>query len=94
MRQLIIAAASALLLAGCTTPQERAARMQADMDRIIVEYGPACVRLGYQANSDQWRNCLLQLSTKDDIVRYGSTQFYGYYGRPRWGAGGMWGPYW
>ena len=47
MRQLIIAAASALLLAACSTPQERAARMQAEMDRIIVEYGPACVRIGY-----------------------------------------------
>lgn len=93
MRQLIIAAASVLLLAACTTPQERAARMQADMDRIVVEYGPACVRLGYQGNSDQWRSCVLQLSTKDDIVRYG-TSVYGSYGRGHWGGGGMWGPRW
>jgi hypothetical protein len=94
MRQFIIVAASVLLLAACTTPQERAARMQADMDRIVVEYGPACVRLGYQANSDQWRNCVLQLSTKDDIVRYGSSHIYGGFGRSHWGGGGMWGPGW
>lgn len=93
MRQLIIVAASALLLAGCTTPQERAARMQADMDRIIVEYGPACTRLGYQANSDGWRNCLLQLNTNDEIIRYGnSSRFYGGWGRSHWGGGGIWGP--
>jgi hypothetical protein len=37
---------------------------------------------------------VLQLSTKDDIVRYGSTQFYGGFGRSHWGGGGMWGPAW
>lgn len=95
MRQHMIVAAGALLLAACSTPQERAARMQADMDRIIVEYGPACARLGYQAQSDQWRNCLLQLSTKDDIARYGyPTRVYGGVGRSHWGGGGLWGPYW
>ncbi len=93
MRPFIVLAASTLLLAGCTTPQERAARMQADMDRIIVEYGPACSRLGYQANSDPWRNCLLQLNTNDEIIRSGySTRFYGGWGRSHWGGGGVWGP--
>ncbi|MDL2357747.1 MAG: hypothetical protein QFF03_21045 [Pseudomonadota bacterium] len=90
----MIAAAGALLLAGCTTPQERAARNQADMDRIMVEYGPACIRLGYAANTDQWRNCLLQLSTKDDIERYGySARISGGFGHGYWG-GGRWGPGW
>lgn len=92
MRPLTFLAASALLLAGCTTPQERAARNQADMDRIIVEYGPACTRLGYQPNSDVWRNCVLQLNTNDEITRYGSTRFYGGWGRSHWGGGGVWGP--
>lgn len=93
MRQFIIAAASALLLAACTTPAERAARMQAEMDRIMIEYGPACVTLGYEARSDQWRNCVLQLSAKDDIARYGSPMHvYGGFGRSHWGGGGLWGP--
>jgi hypothetical protein len=95
MRQLIVVAASALLLAACSTPQERAARMQADMDRIMVEYGPACARLGFQPQSDPWRNCVLQLSTKDEITRYGyPTHVYGGFGRSHWGGGGLWGPYW
>lgn len=93
MRPLTILAASALLLAGCTTPQERAARLQADMDRVVVEYGPACTRLGYRPNSDPWRNCLLQLNTNDEITRYGyQGRFYGGWGRSHWGGGGVWGP--
>jgi hypothetical protein len=95
MRQSLIVAASVLLLAACSTPQERAAQMQAEMDRIIAEYGPACTKLGYAANSDPWRNCLLHLSTKEEIDRYAySTQFYGGFGRSHWGGGGIWGPYW
>ena len=95
MRQLFIAAASALLLAACSTPQERSAKMQAEMDRILVEYGPACTRLGFEANSDQWRNCVLQLSTKGDIERYGyPARVYGGWGRSHWGGGGLWGPAW
>lgn len=88
MRQFILVAASALLLGACTTPQERSARMQAEMDRMVVEYGPACTRLGYTANTDQWRSCVLQLSTKDDIGRYGyPSTYYGGFGRPYWGPG-------
>lgn len=88
MRTLLLATASALCLIGCSTPQERALKQQADMDRMIIEYGPACERLGYTANSDQWRGCVLQLSTKDEIGRYAN---YGPYGYP-YGWGGP--PYW
>jgi hypothetical protein len=92
------AIAGALLcvaLAACSTPQERAAQKQAEMENMMAVYGPACVRLGYAVNSDPWRNCILSLSTKDDLVRYG--QWPGYY--PGWGPGywrgsGYWGPYW
>jgi len=41
----------ALLLAGCATPEQRA-------DRIIAIYGPLCDRLGYEKNSDKWRDCV------------------------------------
>lgn len=95
MRKFIFVAAGALLLAACTTPQQRAAKMQAQMDRIMVEYGPACVRIGYQANTDAWRNCVLQLSTRDEVTRYGYPHhIYGGFGRSHWGGGGLWGPYW
>jgi hypothetical protein len=95
MRTSIILIASSLLLAGCTTTQERAAEMQAEVDNMVAVYGPACTKLGYPTNSDQWRNCLLSLSTKDEIERGYATHFYGGFGpHPYWGAGGWWGPYW
>jgi hypothetical protein len=50
-----------LALAACTTPQERAAQAQADVERMMAIYGPACVRLGYAAQSDAWRSCVLSL---------------------------------
>jgi hypothetical protein len=95
MRTLIRLVADSLLLAGCTTPVERAAKLHADIDSMIVTYGPACVRMGFSANTDPWRNCVLQLSAKEDIKRHGvSAHYYANYGRPYWGAGGWWGPYW
>ena len=93
MRRLIVCAA--LALAGCATPQERAARLQADMERDMAIYGPACARLGYTASSDPWRACILQLGTKDEL-RYNAypSAYYGGYGPGRWRGGGFWGPYW
>lgn len=85
--------AAALLLAACSTPQERAAKMQAEMEHMMVVYGPACARLGYQANSDQWRNCVLQLSAKEEIERATVHPYYGW-GPDYWRASRYWGPYW
>lgn len=82
-----------VLLSGCATPQEKAARAQAEMEQMMQVYGPACAKLGYPADSDQWRNCVLQLSAKDEIQRYGPS-YYGGFGRRHWAMGGYWGPYW
>ena len=93
MRRFILVAA--LALAGCATPQERAARVQADMERDMAVYGPACVKLGYTAGSDPWRACILQLGTKEEMrYNYPSSAYYGGYGPGRWRGGGFWGPYW
>jgi hypothetical protein len=92
MRTYIVLTA-ALLLGACATPQERAARKQAEMAEMIAVYGPACDRLGYAQQSDQWRNCIISLSTKDEVQRYGSYPGYG----PGWGPrywGGYWGRGW
>ncbi len=94
MRQVITMCVAALALAGCATPEQRAASMQAQMSSMMVVYGPACAKLGYASNSDQWRNCVLQLSAKEDAERYGYPPYYAGYARSRWGAGAMWGPYW
>jgi hypothetical protein len=84
-----------VLLAGCATPEQRAMAHQAQMDRTMQEFGPACSRLGYQSGTDQWRNCVLQLSVKEDLDHYGyGPHYYAGLGRGYWGAGGRWGPYW
>lgn len=86
---------TAVLVAGCATPEERAARMQAEMESMMRVYGPACTQLGYSANSDQWRDCVLRLSAQEDMERYGrSPHYYAGYGPSHWRFGGFWGPYW
>ena len=86
---------TAVLATACATPEQRAASMQAEMERMMRVYGPACSRLGFAANSDQWRGCILQLSAKDDIDRYGyHPYYYAGFGRPHWAVGAGWGPYW
>jgi hypothetical protein len=71
-------------LAACTTPQERAARKQAEVEQMMVVYGPACQRLGYTPDSDSWRNCVLQLNAQDDLLRYQMSPSYSCNG---WGPG-------
>lgn len=93
MRKVALACLATLLLAACTTPEQRAANMQAEIDKMMQIYGPACSKLGYATNSDQWRNCVLQLSAKEDAERYGP-HYYAGYGRGHWSWGGRWGPYW
>lgn len=83
MRSLPLTLA-ALLLAACSTPQERAAYQQQQMDAAIVEYGPACQRLGYTQNTDQWRACILNLSAKDEMRTYLSYPYYYGYGPGYW----------
>ena len=78
-------------LSACATPQERAAQAQADVAQMMAIYGPACARLGYAVQSDPWRNCVINLSVKNDLQRYGP----GYYGwGPGYWRGGWRDPYW
>ncbi len=58
-----------LLLSGCATQAERAAAMQSEVDDMIKVYGPACEKLGYKADSDPWRDCVLRLATRDSLER-------------------------
>ncbi|WP_239700509.1 hypothetical protein [Massilia sp. 9096] len=74
----LLASLIALPLAGCSTPQERAAHRQAEVEQMMAEYGPACSRLGYTPNTDPWRACVLQLNARDDLQRYQMSP--GYYG--------------
>lgn len=56
----------AMVLVGCATPAERASHIQAEVEEMIKVYGPACEKLGYAKDSDQWRECILRLASRDD----------------------------
>jgi hypothetical protein len=86
MRTSMLTLASAFCLLGCTTPQEQAMKQQAEMERMVAEFGPACTQLGYAANSDPWRNCVVQLAARNDGGRGRvSTSIFGSWGS--WGRG-------
>ncbi len=84
MRTFIIAMATMASLAACSTPAEQAASAQRDIDHKVAVYGPACDKLGYTANSDQWRNCVLQLSGEQEARSYASYPYYPYHYRGFW----------
>ncbi|NMG00809.1 hypothetical protein GPA27_25845 [Aromatoleum toluolicum] len=62
--------ALAALLVSCATPAERAAQVEREVEQMITIYGPACERLGYKQDSDQWRDCILQLNAQERHERY------------------------
>lgn len=70
MRTSIALAFNIAILAGCATPAEQAVMINREVDRMILVYGPACEKLGYKNDTDPWRSCVLQMSTKDDFERY------------------------
>ena len=68
MRALVISMA-VLFVAGCATPAERAAQVQREVDEMVRVYGPGCEKLGFKAESDPWRDCVLRLASKDSLER-------------------------
>lgn len=64
----------AVALTGCATPSpaERSAAMEREIDDMIQVFGPACSKLGFQADSDDWRNCILKLNSEKNLERYQS----------------------
>ena len=75
-----------VLLAGCATisPAERSARKQREAEEMLVVYGPACERLGYPKDSNEWRDCVLSMANQEEMKAY--MRLYGYpqypYGMP------------
>jgi len=70
MRIVIGLILTGFLAACATTPAERAAQMQREVDEMVQVYGHACEKLGYRGETDQWRDCVLRLSSKDSFERY------------------------
>ena len=57
--RLLLLSVSLTLLAGCASnpaaEQERATRL---MEYKMQVYGPACEKLGFEKNTDNWRECI------------------------------------
>lgn len=56
-------------LAGCASEADLIALKQREVDEMVRIYGPACTRLGYQPDTNQWRDCVLRLGMKDSLER-------------------------
>lgn len=88
MRVFILAAASTFALLGCATPQDRAAAQQAEVQRMMAQYGPACAQMGFTPDTDPWRECILRSAGHDGGARSGiSTSIFGGFGSG--GRGGI-----
>lgn len=76
MRSSLTAALAVVFLAACMTPAEQAAQAEREVDYMVRIYAPACEKLGYMRNTDPWRNCILSMSTRDDIARYNNDLYF------------------
>ena len=65
--KVLIPAAIILLLAGCATPEQWAAE-------VMAAYGPYCDKLGYQRDTDQWRQCIQLEDAKHSQAMYYMSQ--------------------
>ncbi|MFL6709077.1 MAG: hypothetical protein ACJ8HI_12810 [Massilia sp.] len=89
MRTVIVALALAAGLMGCTTPQQRAQKEQAEMDLKVIEHGPACTQVGFTPNTDPWRQCVLQQAANAEAnkPRVSTSIFAGWENWWPWGRG-------
>ena len=64
--------AATVLLAGCatTTPAERSVAMQRKAAEMMQVYGPACEKLGYTKDSNEWRDCVLDMANQEEMKAY------------------------
>lgn len=74
MYKRVITMFALVLLGGCAnlSPAERSAAMQQEVEEMIQVYGPACEKLGYQADTDAWRECILKLNKTKSLEYYNS----------------------
>ena len=49
-----------LALVGCVSPGQVAVKQT---EHAMRQYGPACEKLGYQPQTDPWRECILKMSS-------------------------------
>ncbi|MEN3364914.1 MAG: hypothetical protein V7606_2188 [Burkholderiales bacterium] len=54
-------------LAACASEADLIAQKEREVDQMVRIYGPACTRMGYEPDTNQWRDCVLRLSTRDSL---------------------------
>ena len=67
-RAATLLATLGLMACATTTPAERAARAEREVDAMIATYCPACAKLGFTPESDPWRDCILRLNSRDAMI--------------------------
>jgi hypothetical protein len=82
MRASIVVLAALALLVACGTTAEQAAYRADPVVAMAQEYGPACDKAGYVRSGPQWRSCIMQESTRDDLERH--SLFYDRYMQWYW----------
>lgn len=71
MRHLLTILFVATVLAACVTdPAAEQAYSLREMERIKISFGAACENLGYTADTDPWRDCLLKLEQQRTLQQY------------------------
>lgn len=65
MKPILSLLLATLLLSGCaTTPEQARANAEREAARLKQAHGQTCERLGYEIESDKWRDCLLELENQ------------------------------
>lgn len=59
MKRYIVLVITASFLIGCATPAQQAAKFEQDFKRRTQTYGASCEKIGFQKDTDPWRNCVL-----------------------------------
>ena len=57
-----IAAVALVILAGCSTPQQRA-------ERVVERFGATCTSMGYPAHTQPWADCIMAMHQQQEAMR-------------------------
>lgn len=63
-KRLLFVTLLALIGACATTPEEERANAEREAARLKQTYGYTCEQLGYEAETNKWRDCLLELENQ------------------------------
>ncbi|MBW8365810.1 MAG: hypothetical protein K0M39_14775 [Rhizobium sp.] len=58
---ITVIAVAAIVLAGCATPQEKAAKS-------LERQGPYCTALGFKEGTTEWRDCVVNRQASEDAM--------------------------